>query len=464
MAASMTPAPIDAGGARRTRRILIKGVIGLTAGALLFAACSSGTATNAPASQAPASQAPASVAPASEAPASAAAGSTTLGSNYSDAKPKAAVAAMFDYCTQKTGAKVAINTTDHGKFQDTISSYLQGTPDDILTWFAGYRMKFFADQGLATPIDDVWAKIGANYSDAFATASTGNDGKKYFVPIYNYPWVVMYRKSVFAEKGYTVPKTWDEFVTLAKKMKADGLVPLAFADKDGWPAMGTFDILNMRINGYKFHTDLMAGKEKWTDPKVKAVFDKWKELLPYTQEGALGRTWQEGAQAMVKKAAGMYFLGTFASQQATDPADAADLDFFPFPTLGTAFDAENAIDAPIDGFMLSKAPKDADAAKALLACIATGAAQQVYLKSDPSNVAAAKDADPSQYTDLQKKMAEVIGASGAIAQFLDRDTRPDFAGPNGMQGFIQTFLKDPSKDVTPLLTQIQGFYDSLPPQ
>ena len=28
---------------------------------------------------------------------------------------------------------------------------------------------------------------------------------------------------------------------------------MAFADKDGWPAMGTFDILNMRINGYDFH-------------------------------------------------------------------------------------------------------------------------------------------------------------------------------------------------------------------
>ena len=55
-------------------------------------------------------------------------------------------------------------------------------------------------------------------------------------------------------------------------MQTDGLVPIAFGDKDGWPAMGTFDILNLRMNGYDFHVDLMAGKEKWTDPKVKAVF------------------------------------------------------------------------------------------------------------------------------------------------------------------------------------------------
>ena len=33
---------------------------------------------------------------------------------------------------------------DHGTFQDQISSYLQGTPDDVVNWFAGYRMRFFA--------------------------------------------------------------------------------------------------------------------------------------------------------------------------------------------------------------------------------------------------------------------------------------------------------------------------------
>ena len=275
-------------------------------------------------------------------------GGTTIGSNYSDATPKAAFQKMVDLCTAKEGVTATVNTTSHNPFQDAISSYLQGTPDDIFTWFAGYRMKFFASQGLSTPIDDVWAKVGSNYSDAFKTASTGDDGHQYFIPIYNYPWVVLYRKSIFEKNGYTVPKTIDEFTTLADKMKADGLIPLAFADKDGWPAMGTFDILNMRINGYQFHVDLMAGKEKWTDPKVTAVFEAWKKLLPYYSDGALGLTWQEGAQQLTTATptAGMYFLGTFAGQQATDPAVAADLDFFPFPTMGTAFDCRDGHRCP----------------------------------------------------------------------------------------------------------------------
>ncbi len=78
-------------------------------------------------------------------------------------------------------------------------------------------------------------------------------------------------------------------------------------------------------------------------------------------------------------------------------------------------------------------------------------------------MAAANDADTSGYTELQKKSAEIIAASGKIAQFLDRDTRPDFAGPNGMQAFLQDFLQTPDQDLMALQESIQGFWDSLPP-
>ena len=114
-------------------------------------------------------------------------------------------------------------------------------------------------------------------------------------------------------------------------MKKDGLTPIAFGDKDAWPAMGTFDQINFRLNGYDFHVELMAGKAAWTDAKVKAAFDHWAELLPYHQDGSLGRTWQDAAQTLVSKKAGMYMLCSFVAQQFTNKADLDDLDFFAFP-------------------------------------------------------------------------------------------------------------------------------------
>ena len=190
------------------------------------------------------------------------------------------------------------------------------------------------------------------------------------------------------------------------------------------------------------------------------MFEFWKTLLPFTQPNALGRTWQEGAQSMLNKEAAMYFLGTFVGEQATDPAVHDDLDFFPFPTLGTQYDAELAIDAPIDGLMLSKAPANVDGAKALLKCVSTGAAQLQFLTASPNNVAAANDADTSGYSPFQKKAAEIIAGSHAIAQFLDRDTDPGFAS-NTMIPKIQAFLTDPNQDLPTLLASIQSEWDLL---
>jgi multiple sugar transport system substrate-binding protein len=313
-------------------------------------------------------------------------------------------------------------------------------------------MQFFAAKGLLSPIDDVWAPLKSQFAPAYQNASKGADGHFYFIPIYAYPWAIHYRKSVFKANGYTIPKTWDQLVALAKKMKADGLTPIAFTDKDGWPAMGTFDILNMRLNGYDFHIRLMAGKARWDGPQVKRVFNTWREILPYTSEGALGLTWQEGAQQLLNKEAGMYLLGTFVGQQFTAAADRADLDFFAYPAVNPKW-GQDSIDAPIDGFLMSKKAKNTKEAKQLLSYLGTSAAENIYLASDPNNVGANKNANKSRYNAIQKKSAALIAKSAHIAQYLDRDTRPDFAS-TVMIPALQQFLNEPN-DVNSLVSSIQ---------
>ncbi|MDW4907418.1 ABC transporter substrate-binding protein [Streptomyces sp. ADMS] len=376
----------------------------------------------------------------------------TLGSNSSDAVPKKAFAEIYAAFTKKTGIKVDVNTKDHNTFQEQINSYLQGTPDDVFTWFAGYRMQFFAGKGLASPIDDVWQKIGSNFPDAMKQLSKGADGKYYFVPLYTYPWAMFYRKSVFQERGYEVPTTWAQFIALCKQMKADGLVPIAFGDKDAWPALGTFDQINFRTNGYDFHTELMAGKASWTDAKVRATFDNWAEILPYHQEGSTGRTWQDAAQTLVSKKAGMYLLGTFVGQQFTNATDLEDLDFFAFPEIDPSF-GQDTVEAPTDGFMLSKSPKNKAGSVQLLEFLGTPEAEEIYLKADPNVVAASTTADTSSYSALQKKAYEMISGAKNLTQFMDRDSRPDFTS-TVMQPALQKFIRDP-KGIDSLLSSIE---------
>jgi multiple sugar transport system substrate-binding protein len=376
----------------------------------------------------------------------------SLGSNASDAVPKKAFAEIYAAFAKQSGITIDVNTKDHNTFQEQINSYLQGTPDDVFNWFAGYRMQFFAAKKLASPIDDVWEKIGGNFPEAMRRLSKGEDGKYYFVPLTTYPWAVFYRKSVFQQYGYEVPTTWDQLIALCKRMKKDGLVPIAFGDKDAWPAMGTFDQINFRTNGYDFHVELMAGKASWTDTKVKTVFDHWSELLPYHQEGFMGRTWQDAAQTLVAKKAGMYLLGTFVGQQFTDKADLDDLDFFAFPEIDPAY-GQDTVEAPTDGFMVSKAPKNRDGVVKLLEFLGTPEAEQIYLKADPSVVAASRRADTSAYSPLQMKAFEMISGAKSLTQFMDRDSRPDFTS-TVMQPGLQKFLQNP-KGVDSLLSSIE---------
>ena len=160
-----------------SRRGVLQGGLGVGAaigGSALLAACggsSSGSSASASGSGG----------------AAAAGGEVTFGSNASDDLPKKTLQTLLDAGDKAVGTTTKVNTVDHNTFQEQINNYLQGKPDDIFTWFAGYRMRFFASQGLAGDLSDVWQNL-QGFTDAFKTASTGDDGKQYFVPASYYPW------------------------------------------------------------------------------------------------------------------------------------------------------------------------------------------------------------------------------------------------------------------------------------
>ena len=348
-----------------------------------------------------------------------------------------------------TGLKAKAKYVDHNTFQEGANNYLQGNPDDVFTWFAGYRVRSFADNGLIGDVSDVWPIDGV--SDGIKEASTGTDGKQYFVPTNNYPWAIFYFKSLWKQKGYTVPKTLDELIALSKQMQKDGLEPIAFADKEGWPAMGTFDILNMRINGYDYHIDLMAGKESWDSTKVKTVFDTWRGLFPYQQSDSLGRTYQEAVSSLQQKKTGMYLLGLFLTDS-LPVEQQADIDFFTFPEIDSNIGAD-AIDAPIDGFCMSANPKNEKGAKELLTFLGSAKANDALNAAKIPMISTNSNADTSNYTDLQQRAADFIAEQKSIAQFLDRDTDPAFA-QTVMSPALQSFIKSPD-DVSGLVKSIE---------
>jgi len=366
----------------------------------------------------------------------------------------------MDLYEEKSGISVDINATDPNTYQEQINSYLQGNPDDVFQWFAGYRGRFFFENGLAENITDVWDEVGDGFSEAFKIASTNDAGQQIFLPLYYYPWAVFYRPSVFEQNGYTIPETLDEFTALCEEMRADGLTPIAFGASDGWPQMGTFDYLNMRTHGYQFHVDLMAGNERWDSDEVQAVFETWADLLPYHQESPLGRTWQTAAQSLQRGESGMYVLGLFLNQQFAEGEDREDLDFFNFPEIDPAIGSD-AVEAPIDGFMMRSDPGNEQNAKDLLKFLGTVEAANTYVGID-AQIGAHLDTDTSTYDALQLKSADLVRNAANISQFMDRDTRPDFAA-TVMIPELKRFLANPNA-IADVTNSIQAQADSIFPK
>jgi multiple sugar transport system substrate-binding protein len=178
-------------------------------------------------------------------------------------------------------------------------------------------------------------------------------------------------------------------------------------------------------------------------------------MLPYQDPDALGLTWQDAAQKLAQNKSGMMLLGSFITQQFTDPTVLADIDFFAFPSI--AVEGQDAVEAPIDGLMLSKRGGQNQAARDMLQYMGTGAGQGAYYSVDKSNIMTAKDADTSGYSAFTKKLGGVIADAKYISQFFDRDALPAMAS-NVLEPAMQTFIKSGTIDLSNIEAQAKTLY------
>jgi multiple sugar transport system substrate-binding protein len=390
--------------------------------------------------------------------------SLSFGARTVDESPTTQLKGLISAYEAASGDTVVYNATESNAFQNNLSQYLQGTPDDCFQWMAGFRMQFFAEQGLLTDISDVWDEIGDQYNDSYKIASTGLDGKQYFVPQSWYPWGLHFRKSMLADLGIDPDGIydWDDFLGMLDGMKSKGLVGFAAGDKGGWEAMGTFDILNARINGYQYHVDLMAGREQWTDARTREVFTHWEQLVPYMNDNVLDLEWDGAMQLLLQRKAGAMLMGSWFGGNFLEQSqeDYDDLWIIPFPEINPEH-ARDTIDAPIDGFCVAANGENTDGGKDLIKFAGSKEGMQAMLDTGVPMTSANKNQDTSSYDSFQKQQLAVMDEAKYITQFLDRDTRPDFAGPVVGPAFQQWF-RDPSS-IDGILESLQEQWDALPP-
>lgn len=377
-------------------------------------------------------------------------GRLVYNSNQSDPKPRAFDAKVVDMFKQKyPGIQMEFNTVDHETFQDTsIRTYLASeTPPDVLTWFAGNRMRAFSGRGLAADISSVWKDNNWEKVYPKGFQNLAKDGGKYvFVPTNYYWWAVYYRKDIFQKLGLREPTTWNQLLTTCDALNKAGITPFVNAAKETWPQGGWFDFLNMRTNGPEFHRDLTDGKIPYTDPRVKKTMLNWKTLVDRKCFGdnAASYTWQDAANLMIQGKGAMYLMGDFLRDQYPDDREAKELDFFRFPIIDAKLPVGE--EAPTDGYFVPAKAKNIDNAKAFLAFIGSKEVAEMGAK-ELGRLPVRTDVDvKTVFKDkpyIQKGLTQIINKADLIMQFYDRDTVPEMARI-GMDGFVK-FLSNPDQ-------------------
>ncbi len=374
-------------------------------------------------------------------PAASRAETLVFNADTSDPAPKAAFNSVVKkFEAENPGVTVKFNVYDHESYKSSIRNWLTSEPPDVALWYSGARMEQFVEPGLLLDVSDLWTPAEKKQFPDKVLATVTVNGKQYGVPYSYYQWGIYYRKDIFAKAGVQPIKTWDDLLAACDKLKAAGIEPIDIGTKDLWPSGGWFDYIDLRMNGYDFHMQLMRGKVSWEDPKVKAVFAQWKQLLDKQcfVKNHTSLSWQESQSLLYQGKAAMMLIGNFITQ-GFPPEVAPNMDFVPFPvvTPGVA-DSE---EAPMESIHIPAHAKNVADAKKFMQFMMRPDIQTEINQTEKQLPANAESTVADDR--FLKAGAALLKDAAHLTQFIDRDTSEDLA-TIAMKGF-QEFMVKPNR-------------------
>jgi glucose/mannose transport system substrate-binding protein len=190
-----------------------------------------------------------------------------------------------------------------------------GNPPAAMQWPVGAATRELAQQGVLTNLDEFAAagRWPQNLPPLLLKYVTV-DGHIVSAPvdIHGANWM-FYSTKVFKALNLEPPKTWDEFLTEAPKIKAAGYIPIAFganAQQEDWLFMALL-AASAGNDGYlaivtKHDPKAAAG------PGAQAAFDIMGKLRQYVDAGSPNRKWNDTLALVETNKAAMMIVGDWA--------------------------------------------------------------------------------------------------------------------------------------------------------
>jgi raffinose/stachyose/melibiose transport system substrate-binding protein len=364
-------------------------------------------------------------------------GTITMVNKFSDpstSKYFPAMAAAFEKA--HPGVKVQVQQESDQGYKDKIKVLASSNniPDIYFAW-AGSYAKQYVDAGFAADLTSVLGK-GTDWNKTLAPSAVAAgvySGKNYGIPIDLDAKFMVFNKKIFADNGISAPTTFDQLLSTCQALKAKGITPINFGNKNGWPALHYIT----QLNSYNVPAATLAGdynsdKGKYTDPGYAKSLTEFKQLLTQCSAADTSSNGVDHTDAQVGFAAGksamMYLewveFGLLDNTQLTKDG----WDFFKLPAAaGSKGDKSTLVGAP-DMFLVNSKSKNAPLAVAFMKFVIgkeNAAKMQTLMVGYPSPVIGSLT--PSNSSPQSINALDEVNKASGLAIWLDTVTPPAVA-------------------------------------
>jgi raffinose/stachyose/melibiose transport system substrate-binding protein len=261
---------------------------------------------------------------------------------------------------------------------------------------------------------------------------------------------VIYNKKMFEELGLSIPKTWDELMATAQKVKDAGKTPFYLTIKDSWTTLVPFNSLSTEIMGIDFYGERAEGKTKFDSPEFREVAEKQLKLMDFAEKDMYGKGYNDGNAAFAKGEAAMYLQGVWAIPEILKANPDASVGVFPFP--GTNDAGRNKVISGVDTLLtVSKNTKHPEEAKKFIEFLLKSENVQTFIDQQKA-FSAVKGVNQS---DASVQGFNEAFESGAIEDFSDHYIPSAVKADTIIQGFMQ------KKDIDAYVKQFDTEWDKV---
>ncbi|WP_018151461.1 ABC transporter substrate-binding protein [Leeia oryzae] len=216
-----------------------------------------------------------------------------------------------------------------------------GRPPEAMQML-GFNIQDYAEEGLLGNLDSIASKEGW---DKVVPAPLSRFSK------YNGHWVaapvnihrtnwIWANKEIFDKLKLTPPKTFDELVAVADKIRKAGYIPLAHGGQ-AWQEATIFDSAVLSAGGPKFYKQALID----LDPKalgsktMEKAFAQMQKLRGMMDPNFSGRDWNVATSMVINGKAAMQIMGDWAKGEFLKAGKKPNVDFlcFQYPQTEGSF-------------------------------------------------------------------------------------------------------------------------------